>query len=71
MIQAHRHAAAILALLGLTACHDSMMQPTNAAQQDQLNDIAANTSETDGSGPARDPDDLSQGSAAATQPRRY
>ena len=49
-----RAITAFAAMLALAACHGGSSGQTNAQQQTELNAIAANTSETAGSGATQD-----------------
>ena len=76
MIRAHRHALIALAGLALAGCGDSSMQETNAQQEEQLNAIAANTSESAGNDMAQNANASSDGGQAfrarqSTRPRKY
>jgi len=76
MIRAHRHALIALAGLALAGCGDSSMQKTNAQQEEQLNAIAANTSETAGNEIAQNADAGSNAAQAfrahrSARPRKY
>lgn len=74
---ARRAACALAALAMLAGCDSSAaMQHTNSSTNDQLNEIADNTSADAGNARTIDPNDPAQaaqamGAGVATKPRKY